>query len=145
MTAYTNTSRAADMATTSAPPMVRKNGQHTPTSPPQTVHTNPYSGKNWHAPKPHFTPSTSTSVSQNPSSAYAQRMAKTASVKATKAHEAELKAEKEAQRQRMVQAIKDKKEAKEERERWARMEEKMHRKRVERRRRREKRNKLLKS
>ena len=64
---------------------------------------------------------------------------------ATKAVERQMKEEKTAERDRRVQAIKDRRKAKEERERYEKMAEKMHWKVVERRRRREKRNKLLKS
>ena len=67
------------------------------------------------------------------------------SQQATKALEGEMKEEKAAERDRRVQAIKDRRKAKEEKERYEKMAEKMHRKVVERRKRREKRNKLLKS
>ena len=56
-----------------------------------------------------------------------------------------MKEEKEAERQRRIQAIKDRRGAKEEKDRYEKMAEKMHRKVVERKRKREKRNKLLKS
>ena len=56
-----------------------------------------------------------------------------------------MKVEKEEERDRKVQAIKDRRKAKEEKERYDQMAEKMHRKIVERRKRREKRNKLLNS
>ena len=64
---------------------------------------------------------------------------------ATKATEREMKEEKEAERQRRIQAIKDKRAAKEERQRFVEMEAKMHRKRVERFKKKAKRNKLLNS
>ena len=95
-------------------------------------------GKQWHVPKTAFRPTAGQTT-------FAKRMEVESVKKATKAREQEMKDEKEAERQRRIQAIKDKRKAKEERERYAAMEEKMHRKRVERRKRREKRNKLLNS
>lgn len=56
-----------------------------------------------------------------------------------------MKEEKTAERDRRVQAIKDRRKAKEEKERYEKMAEKMGRRMVERRRRRERRNGLLKS
>jgi rRNA-processing protein CGR1 len=76
---------------------------------------------------------------------YAKRKAIESREAETKKLEDEMKAEKEAERQRRIQAIRDKRAAKEEKERFAKMAEKMHKKRVERLRRREKRNKMLKS
>ena len=76
---------------------------------------------------------------------YAKRKAKENREAETKKLEVEMKADKEADRQRKIQAIRDKRAAKEERERYAKMAEKMHKKRVERLKRREKRNKVLKS
>lgn len=111
----------------------------TPTVPSFPPTTNITTGKSWHTPKTRFTPSTATLTS------YQQRTAKTALHKEVKAKEAELKAEKEAERQQRIQGIRAKRERKEEQERWQKLEEKMHAKRVERRKRREKRNKLLKS
>lgn len=72
-------------------------------------------------------------------------MALTKSQHITKTLEREMKDEKAAERDRRVQAIKDRRKAKEEKERFEKMAEKMHAKVVERRRRREKRNKLLHS
>ena len=76
---------------------------------------------------------------------YAKRMAKESREAETKKLENEMKADKEAERQRRIQAIRDKRAAKEEKERFAKMAEKIHKKRVERLKRREKRNKMLKS
>jgi len=95
-------------------------------------------GKNWHAQKTAFRPTAGQTT-------YQKRMEQEQVKKATKAREQEMKDEKEQERNRRVQAIKDKRKAKEEKERYAKMEEKMHRKLVERRKRREKRNKLLNS
>jgi rRNA-processing protein CGR1 len=64
---------------------------------------------------------------------------------ATKAREQEMRDEKEDERNRHIQAIKDRRKAKEEKEHYEKMAEKMNQKLVERRKRREKRNKLLKS
>lgn len=95
-------------------------------------------GKNWHATKKAFRPTSG----QTP---YAKRKEQDELKKVTKAKEQEMKDEKEQERNRRIQAIKDRRKAKEEKERYAKMEEKMHKKLVERRRRREKRNKLLNS
>ncbi|PSK42158.1 hypothetical protein C1H76_5254 [Elsinoe australis] len=95
-------------------------------------------GKNWHSKQKAFRPT----AGQTP---YEKRAAREKELAVVKAHEKELKEEKEAERQRRVQAIKDKRAAKEERERYEKMAEKMHRKRVDRLKRREKRNKMLKS
>ncbi|KAJ9658002.1 rRNA-processing protein cgr1 [Neophaeococcomyces mojaviensis] len=111
---------AASGTTTTAPTGLRKNG------------------KNWHPPKKAFRPTAG-------QTSFAKRMEIDQVKKATKAREQEMKDEKEQERNRRIQAIKDKRKAKEEKERYAKMEEKMHRKLVERRRRREKRNKLLNS
>ena len=95
-------------------------------------------GKNWHPPKRAFRPTAG-------QTSYAKRMALTKAQQVTKALEREMKDEKVAERDRRVQAIKDRRKAKEEKERYEKMAEKMHAKVVERRKRREKRNKLLKS
>jgi len=95
-------------------------------------------GKNWHAQKKAFRPTAG-------QTSFAKRMVVAQAIKATKARENEMKDEKEQERNRRIQAIKDRRKAKEEKERYAKMEEKMHRKLVERRKRREKRNKLLNS
>ncbi|KAH0831474.1 rRNA-processing protein cgrA [Fonsecaea pedrosoi] len=97
-----------------------------------------YAGKNWHAPKKPFRPTAG-------QTAYAKRKELDMLKQATKAREQEMKEEKEAERNRRIQAIKDRRKAKEEKERYEKMAEKMHQKLVERRKRREKRNKLLKS
>lgn len=76
---------------------------------------------------------------------YAKRKERDQAKAATKALEVEMRDEKEAERDRRIQAIKDRRKAKEEKERYEKMAEKMHQKRVERRKRREKRNKLLNS
>lgn len=95
-------------------------------------------GKNWHAQKKAFRPTSG-------QTSFAKRMEQDKAKKATKALEQEMKDEKEQERQRRIQAIKDKRKVKEEKARYAKMEEKMHRKLVERRKRREKRNKLINS
>jgi rRNA-processing protein CGR1 len=95
-------------------------------------------GKQWHETRKAFRPTAG-------QTSYTKRVAKQAQETEVKKVEGEMKAEKEEERQRRIQAIKDKRAAKEERERFAKMEEKMHRKRVERLKRREKRNKMLKS
>jgi len=103
-------------------------------------------GKQWHQSRPAFRPSAaSTQMKTSGDKAYMKRAAKEAELAEIKKLEREMKGEKEEERQRRVQAIKDKRAAKEERERFAKMEEKMHRKRVERLKRREKRNRMLKS
>lgn len=95
-------------------------------------------GKQWHDAKKAFRPTAG-------QTSYAKRAAKQSQEAEVKKLENEMKAEKEEERQRKVQAIKDKRAAKEEKERYAKMAEKMHAKRVERLKRREKRNKMLKS
>lgn len=95
-------------------------------------------GKNWHPAKKAFRPTSG----QTP---YEKRKEQDDIKKATKAREQEMRDEKEQERNRRIQAIKDRRKAKEEKERYAKMEEKMHKKVVERRKRREKRNKLLNS
>jgi rRNA-processing protein CGR1 len=95
-------------------------------------------GKQWHTPKTAFRPTAG-------QTSYAKRMELRKAEQATKSLEREMKDAKEAERNRRVQAIKDRRKAKEEKERYEKMAEKMHAKLVERRRRREKRNKLLKS
>ncbi|KAK4545716.1 hypothetical protein LTR36_002670 [Oleoguttula mirabilis] len=95
-------------------------------------------GKQWHDTKKAFRPTAG-------QTSYEKRAAKQSKEAEVKKLETEMKADKEAERQRKVQAIKDKRAAKEEKERYAKMAEKMHAKRVERLKRREKRNKVLKS
>lgn len=95
-------------------------------------------GKNWHPLKSAFRPTSG-------QTSYTKRMVLLKSEQATKSLEREMKEEKAAERDRRVQAIKDRRKAKEEKERYEKMAEKMHRKIVERRKRREKRNTLLKS
>ncbi|KAF2147798.1 hypothetical protein K461DRAFT_298413 [Myriangium duriaei CBS 260.36] len=95
-------------------------------------------GKNWHGTNKAFRPTAGMT-------SYVKRAARDKEVAIVKAHEKELKEEKDAERQRRIQAIKDRRAAKEEKERYEKMAEKMHRKRVERLKRREKRNKMLKS
>ncbi|KAJ9615678.1 rRNA-processing protein cgr1 [Cladophialophora chaetospira] len=95
-------------------------------------------GKNWHAPKTAFRPTSG-------QTSYAKRKEQDKANQIIKAREQEMKDEKEAERNRRIQAIKDRRKAKEEKERYDKMAEKMHKKLVERRKRREKRNKLLKS
>ena len=95
-------------------------------------------GKNWHESKKAFRPTAG-------QTSYTRRKELDQIKQTIKAKEKELKDEKEAERNRRVQAIIDRRKAKEEKERYDKMAEKMHRKLVERRKRREKRNKLLKS
>lgn len=76
---------------------------------------------------------------------YAKRVLKQTQEAEVKKLESEMKAEKEAERDRRIQGIKDKRARKEERERYEKMEAVMHRKRVERLKRRKKRNKKLES
>ncbi|KAI1844260.1 hypothetical protein JX265_010318 [Neoarthrinium moseri] len=95
-------------------------------------------GKQWIAPKKAFRPGSGLQ-------SYERRAEERIAKAAMKAKEKEMKDEKEAERQRRVQAIKDKRAAKEERERYEKMAEKMHKKRVERLKRKEKRNKLINS
>ncbi|KAL9021264.1 MAG: hypothetical protein Q9185_001548 [Variospora sp. 1 TL-2023] len=95
-------------------------------------------GKQWHTPRGAFRPTSNLT-------SYASRISAQKSAAATKCKEREMKADKEEERQRRIQGIKDRRAAKEEKERYEKMAERMHRKRVERVRRREKRNKLLKS
>ncbi|KAL8709255.1 MAG: hypothetical protein Q9220_005998 [cf. Caloplaca sp. 1 TL-2023] len=95
-------------------------------------------GKQWHTPRPPFRPTSNLT-------SYKKRLIAQKITADTKLQEREMKSEKEAEREKRIQAIKDKRAAKEEKERYEKMAEKMHRKRVERLKRREKRNKLLKS
>ncbi|MCJ1378461.1 hypothetical protein MMC17_001560 [Xylographa soralifera] len=103
-----------------AAPSVRKNGQ-----PP-------------HASPTAFRPSASLTP-------YSKRLAARTALAATKAHENELKAEKETARQARVAALLEKRARKAERERFEKMAETMHRRRVERVRRREGRNRAVRS
>lgn len=95
-------------------------------------------GKNWHEPKKAFRPTAGLTP-------YQKRKESDEKRKMVRAREQEMKDEKEAERTRRTQIIKDRRKAKEEKERYERMAEKMHQKRVERKKEREKRNKLLKS
>jgi len=95
-------------------------------------------GKNWRENKKPFRPTAGLT-------SYEKRLKQRKTMAAIKEREKEMKEEKEAERQRHVQAIKDRRAAKAEKERYEKMAEKMHRKRVERLKRREKRNKLLNS
>ncbi|RMD39695.1 hypothetical protein DV735_g5419, partial [Chaetothyriales sp. CBS 134920] len=95
-------------------------------------------GKNWHLPKKAFRPTAGLT-------AYEKRKRLDEEKQVIKALEQEMKDEAKQERDRKIQAIKDRRKAKEEKERYEKMAEKMHRKIVERRKRREKRNKLLKS
>lgn len=123
------------MAETATATPVASNTTTKSTTAPAGLRVN---GKNWHATKKAFRPTSG----QTP---YAVRKEQDELKKATKAREQEMKDEKEQERNRRIQAIKDRRKAKEEKERYAKMEEKMHKKLVERRKRREKRNKLLNS
>ncbi|RMZ85299.1 hypothetical protein DV738_g46, partial [Chaetothyriales sp. CBS 135597] len=91
--------------------------------------------KNWHQPKKAFRPTAGLT-------AYEKRKRLDQEKQAVKAWEQEIKEEAKQERDRKIQAIKDRRKAKEEKERYEKMAEKMHRKLVERRKRREKRNKL---
>ncbi|QKX53940.1 uncharacterized protein TRUGW13939_01020 [Talaromyces rugulosus] len=95
-------------------------------------------GKNWHSTKKAFRPTAGLK-------SYAKRLEDRANLANIKERERELREEKQAERDRHTQAIKERRAAKEEKERYEKMAEKMHHKRVERRKRREKRNKLLNS
>ena len=95
-------------------------------------------GKNWHPSKKAFRPTAGLT-------AYDKRKAQDSEKKIIKAREQEMRDGKEDERNRRIQAIKDRRKAKEEKDRFALMKAKMHAKSVERRKRREKRNKLLKS
>ncbi|KAK4193419.1 hypothetical protein QBC35DRAFT_446557 [Podospora australis] len=95
-------------------------------------------GKQWHAPKKAFRPASGLT-------SYEVRTKARLAQQATKAKENEMKEEKEAERKRRTQAIKEKRAAKEEKERYELMAAKMHKKRVERLKRKEKRNKLINS
>lgn len=95
-------------------------------------------GKNWRPTKKAFRPTAG-------QTSYEKRKAADALRATMRAKEQEMKDEKQADRDRRIQAIKDKRKAKEEKERYEAMAAKMHQKLVERRKRREKRNKLLKS
>lgn len=113
-------------------------------------------GKQWHAPKKAFRPTSGLT-------SYDKRTKERAALEQMKAKEKEMKDEKEEERQvsflspldcissangyfqRRIQAIKEKRAKKEEAERYEKMAEKMHRKRIERLKRKEKRNKLINS
>ncbi|KAL9111961.1 MAG: hypothetical protein Q9227_003581 [Pyrenula ochraceoflavens] len=93
-------------------------------------------GKSWHPTRTPFRPSSGLT-------SYAKRQQAQQRTNAMREHEREMKAEKEAARERFVEGIKERRRKKEEQVRFEKMEEKMHRRRVERLKRREKRNKLL--
>ncbi|KAI5291196.1 hypothetical protein KEM54_005933 [Ascosphaera aggregata] len=95
-------------------------------------------GKNWKETKKAFRPTSGLTP-------YEKRLQQRKDLEAIKEKEREMKEEKEAERQRRIQAIKDRRAAKEEKLRYQVMADKMHKKRVERRKRKEKRNKLLNS
>ncbi|PGH11803.1 rRNA-processing protein cgrA [Polytolypa hystricis UAMH7299] len=95
-------------------------------------------GKNWQLRRTPFRPTSGLT-------SYEKRQQEKKTLDAVKEREKEMKEEKEAERQRRIQAIKDRRAAKEEKIRYEQMAEKMHHKRVERKKRREKRNKLLSS
>ena len=95
-------------------------------------------GKNWHSVKKAFRPTAGQTT-------YEKRKLLDGERRVTKAREQEMREEKEEERNRRIQIMKDRRKAKEEKERYEKMAEKMHAKLVERRKRREKRNKLLKS
>lgn len=123
-------------------PLVMAPTSSLPTTAPSTTATAPKgmrkNGKQWHTPKSAFRPTAG-------QTSYTKRMELKKAEQATKSLEREMKAAKEDERNRRIQAIKDRRKAKEEKERYEKMAEKMHAKLVERRRRKEKRNKLLKS
>ncbi|KAK3310181.1 rRNA-processing protein CGR1 [Chaetomium strumarium] len=95
-------------------------------------------GKQWHAPKKAFRPGSGLT-------SYEKRAKARVEQAATKAKEREMKEEKEAERKRRIQALKEKREAKAEKERYEQLAAKMHKKRLDRLKRKEKRNKLLNS
>ncbi|KAH6692324.1 rRNA-processing protein CGR1 [Plectosphaerella plurivora] len=95
-------------------------------------------GKQWHAPKKAFRPTSGLT-------SYEKRAKDRVAMSAMKAKEKEMKDEKEAARQHRIQTLRDKRAKKEEAERYEKMAEKMHRKRVDRLKRKEKRNKVLNS
>jgi rRNA-processing protein CGR1 len=132
------TSSNLDMTPIPEPPSttsVISSAPSTTTQPPKGMRKN---GKQWHNPKSAFRPTAGQTT-------YTKRMELKKAEQATKALEREMKEAKEDERNRRVQAIKDRRKAKEEKERYEKMAEKMHAKLVERRRRREKRNKMLNS
>ncbi|KAK4154717.1 hypothetical protein C8A00DRAFT_32454 [Chaetomidium leptoderma] len=95
-------------------------------------------GKQWHAPKKAFRPGSGLT-------SYEKRAKTRVAQAAMKAKEKELKEEKEAERQRRTQALKEKRAAKEEKDRYEQLAAKMHKKRLERLKRKEKRNKMISS
>ena len=127
---------SAPTMSTSTPKGMRKNGTYL--SHTRVLTHSPFPGKQWHNPKSAFRPTAG-------QTSYTKRMELHRAAQATKTLEREMKDEKEIERNRRIQAIKDRRKAKEEKERYEKMAEKMHRKLVERRRKREKRNKLLNS
>ncbi|RMZ89947.1 hypothetical protein DV736_g2830, partial [Chaetothyriales sp. CBS 134916] len=106
---------------------LRKNGK----SPLHQVHAfhqrlTDQTGKNWHQAKKAFRPTAGLTV-------YEKRKRLDQEKQATKAREQEIKEEAKQERDRKIQAIKDRRKAKEEKERYEKMAEKMHHKLVERR------------
>ncbi|ATY63913.1 Cgr1 [Cordyceps militaris CM01] len=95
-------------------------------------------GKQWHALKKAFRPTAGLTT-------FEKRTKERAQMAQMKAKENEMKAEKKAERQRKVDAIREKRTKKAEKERYEKLAEKMHKKRVERLKRKEKRNKLISS
>ncbi|ERF71096.1 hypothetical protein EPUS_07768 [Endocarpon pusillum Z07020] len=92
-------------------------------------------GKSWHPPRAAFRPLSNRTTHSH--SSYRKRISLAQTAQATKTLEREMKAERAVERDRRVQAIKDRRKAREEKERFERMGEKMHARIVERRRRRE--------
>ncbi|KAF8476922.1 hypothetical protein BDZ91DRAFT_708361 [Kalaharituber pfeilii] len=109
-----------------------------PTPPAASVTIIRENGKNWKSVKKAFRPKA------GPGKSWDKRTRERKNMEAIKAKEKELKDEKEAARQRQVQALKEKREKKAEKERYEKLALKMHAKRVQRLKRREKRNKALK-
>ncbi|KAM3430551.1 hypothetical protein MY4824_007618 [Beauveria thailandica] len=95
-------------------------------------------GKQWHAPKKAFRPTAGLT-------SYEKRTKERTLMAQMKAKENEMKTEKKEERQRKVDAIREKRAKKAEKERYEKLAEKMHKKRVERLKRKEKRNKLINS
>ncbi|KAM3513823.1 hypothetical protein MY11210_002548 [Beauveria gryllotalpidicola] len=95
-------------------------------------------GKQWHAPKKAFRPTAGLT-------SYEKRTKERALMAQMKAKENEMKTEKKEERQRKVDAIREKRAKKAEKERYEKLAEKMHKKRIERLKRKEKRNKLINS
>ena len=120
----------------------RKNGTLAPkknsaSAQPQTNF--PRAGKCWKETKAQFRPGMRTA---RPT--YDQRKIERDALAAMKTREKELKDEKVAKKEEMINKIKEKREKRAEKERFEKLAEKMHAKKVDRLRRREKRNKALK-